>query len=81
VKSDPDGVYISDSGNHRVLFYPGTSTTATRVFGQPNMTDNADNNGGVSANSLSFPLGLHVGILGLYVVDNGNQRVLFYPRL
>lgn len=81
VKSDPDGVYISDSGNNRVLFYPGTSTTATRVFGQPNMTDNADNNGGVSANSLSFPLGLHVGILGLYVVDNGNQRVLFYPRL
>jgi len=81
VKSDPDGVYISDSGNNRVLFYPGTSTTATRVFGQPTMTDNAANNGGVSANSLSSPFGLHVGVTGLYVADNGNQRVLFYPRL
>ncbi|AFM12526.1 NHL repeat-containing protein [Turneriella parva] len=81
VKSDPYGVYISDSGNNRVLFYPGTSTTATQVFGQPNMTDSASNNGGVSATSLSSPLGLHVAPDGLYVADNGNQRVLFYPRL
>jgi hypothetical protein len=45
------------------------------------MTDNAANNGGVSATSLSSPLGLHVAPDGLYVADNGNQRVLFYPRL
>ncbi len=31
---DSSGVYIADVGNMRVLFYSGTSTTATRVYGQ-----------------------------------------------
>ncbi|MBK9498250.1 MAG: hypothetical protein IPO06_02515 [Leptospiraceae bacterium] len=34
VAVDAGGVYIVDSKNHRVLYYPGTSTTATRVYGQ-----------------------------------------------
>ena len=34
VFADATGVYIADTSNNRVLFYPGNSTTATRVYGQ-----------------------------------------------
>jgi hypothetical protein len=37
VFADTSGVYIADTNNHRVLFYSGTSTTATRVYGQSTM--------------------------------------------
>ena len=37
VFADASGVYVADSGNNRVLFYPETSTTATRVYGQGNL--------------------------------------------
>ncbi len=77
---DATGVYIADALNNRVLFYPGTSTTATRVYGQNgNFTSNTVNNGGVSANSLSNPRGIHVDSDGVYIVDMDNNRVLFYP--
>jgi hypothetical protein len=49
---DSSGVYIGDSGNNRVLFYPVTSTTATQVYGQPNFVSNVANNGGISRSSL-----------------------------
>lgn len=76
-----DGVYVSDSGNHRVLYYPGASKTAVRVYGQSgSFTSNTPNKGGVSANSLSIPNGLAVDPDGgLYVADHGNNRVLHFP--
>ncbi len=74
-----DGVYIADSGNHRVLFFPGSSTTATRVYGQPDFESGSANNGGVSATSLNFPAALSVNATGLYVADALNHRVLFFP--
>ncbi len=79
VTTSAAGVFISDSSNHRVLLYSGVSTTASTVFGQPNMTTSAANNGGISANSLSSPLGIHASGASLYVADTGNQRVLHYP--
>jgi|JI10StandDraft_1071094.scaffolds.fasta_scaffold21551_4 hypothetical protein len=79
VTTNAAGVFISDSGNNRVLFYSGVSTTASTVFGQPNMTGIAANNGGRSANSLSSPLGINASATSLYVADTGNQRVLHYP--
>jgi hypothetical protein len=78
VAVDNTGVYIVDRNNHRVLFYPGTSTTATRVYGQPNLTSNNGNNGGISANSLFFPMGVAVDNTGVYIADANNNRVLFY---
>ncbi len=80
IYADTTGVYIVDTNNHRVLFYPGTSTTATRVYGQAgSFTSGNANQGGISANSLSSPRGIWVDSDGVYVADVGNNRVLFYP--
>ena len=72
---------MADQGNNRVLYYPAGSTTATRVYGQlGSFTTNTQNNGGISANSLSAPYGVALDSSGnLYVADAGNCRVLFYP--
>jgi len=45
-----------------------------------NFTTNTANNGGISANSLSYPQDVALDSSGnLYVADEGNNRVLFYP--
>jgi len=86
----PDGVrfdssanlYVSDTYNNRVLYYPaGSSTVATRVYGQGNsFTSNTANNMGVSATSLYYPFGLALDRSNnLYVTDTVNNRVLYYP--
>jgi sugar lactone lactonase YvrE len=74
-------LYVVDQNNHRVLYYPSGSTTATRVYGQGgDFTTNTENKGGVSADSLSWPFGVAVdGSGNLYVDDYYNQRVLYYP--
>ena len=74
-------LYVADSLNNRVLFYPSGSTTATRVYGQGgSFTTGIPNNGGISANSLDEPLGVVLDSSGnLYVADENNNRVLFYP--
>ena len=85
----PDGIaldsagnlYIADTANNRILYYPAGSATATRVYGQGgSFTSNTANNGGISANSLSGPLGLALDSSGnLYATDFSNNRVLYYP--
>ena len=74
-------LYAADDQDDRVLFFPAGSTTATRVYGQGgSFTSFGPDNGGVSANSLSTPQGLALDSSGnLYVADEGNNRVLFYP--
>ncbi len=86
----PDGVrfdssanlYVADLYNNRVLYYlAGSSTVATRVYGQGNsFTSNNANNIGVSATSLYHPFGLALDSSNnLYVADTANNRVLYYP--
>jgi sugar lactone lactonase YvrE len=74
-------LYYADQLNHRVLFYPAGSTTATRVYGQNgSFTSNTANNGGISANSLDQPSAVALDASGnLYVTEYLNNRVLFYP--
>ncbi len=80
VAADAGGVYIVDQGNNRVLYYSGTSTTATRVYGQGgSFTSNTGNKGGISADSLYFPNTIAVDAGGVYIVDGTNNRVLYYP--
>jgi uncharacterized delta-60 repeat protein len=74
------GLYVSDVQNSRVLYFPAGSTTATRVYGQPDFSSNTVNNGGISATILNFPEGLLLDSTGgLYVADAGNNRVLYFP--
>jgi len=79
-----DNVYISDTGDNRMLFYSPGSTTATAVFGQGgSFTSSSANNGGgttPSASSLSNPRACSLDAHGnLLVTDNYNNRVLVIP--
>ncbi|HMY69967.1 MAG TPA: hypothetical protein PL163_25210, partial [Leptospiraceae bacterium] len=71
-----------DQTNNRVLYYSSGSTTASRVYGQlGSFTANAFNNGGISADSLSFPAGAAIDSSGnMYLPDRGNNRVLYYGQ-
>ena len=73
-------LYVADSVNNRVLFYPAGSTTATRVYGQlGSFTTDIPNNGGVGPHGLDNPTGVALDSSGnLYVADQSNNRVLFY---
>ena len=76
-------LYVADRLNNRVLEYDdplASNTTADRVFGQlGSFTSNSQNNGGVSADSLSGPMGVAVDASdNLYVADYQNSRVLEY---
>ncbi|TGM46224.1 NHL repeat-containing protein [Leptospira vanthielii] len=72
------GLYVADNGNSRVLYFPSGSTTATRVYGQPDFITNA---GGPGATGLSGPTGVALDQSeNLYVADTGNNRVVMYPR-
>jgi len=75
-----NGIYLSDSNNNRILYFPADNVVATRVYGQAgSFTSNTQNNGGVTASSLLIPKGLTLDSLNnLYVADAGNNRVLFY---
>ena len=49
-------------------------------IGQPNLTSVATNSGGLSALSLSNPKSVFSSGTYIYIVDNGNNRVLLYPN-
>lgn len=79
VYSDANGLYITDYGTHRILFYPGTSTTATKVYGQwDDLTTSTSNKNGRSSRSLSGPLRTSSYGTDVYAVDSLNNRVLHY---
>jgi hypothetical protein len=76
---DGSGYYVTDTTNHRVLYFAGGLTSPTRVYGQfGSFSTNIANNGGISANSLNNPRSTTVASDGIYIVDGGNSRVLFY---
>jgi len=80
----PNGnLFVSDSGNNRILELPrgsGTGTLATRVYGQPGFSTSTPSNP-VSAQTLAAPLGLFVdAAYNLYVADAGANRVVIYPN-
>lgn len=79
---------VTDSGNNRVLIWntipadaTGNGTPADVVLGQPNFTSLVANNGGVSATSLSLPLGAASDGTKLLVADAGNSRVLVWNAI
>jgi len=77
------GLYIADSGNHRVVYYdPGNSTAASRVYGQGgSFTSKLKNwpGGAVNAASLYTPQDVMLAANGaLYISDTTNNRVVAY---
>jgi hypothetical protein len=82
-----DNVYISDTFNHRILFYQGTSTTATRVYGQRgsftcaflDIDPSSCSTDTISAFGLNGPARIYIDPDGsLFATDENNRRVLMY---
>jgi hypothetical protein len=75
-------LYICDRGNHRILGFHAIPTTnggtADFVIGQPDMSSNIPNNGGLGspAQRLNDPTAAYIYGGRFYVVDRGNNRVL-----
>jgi hypothetical protein len=84
VFSDGTRLFVSDAENHRVLIWSQLPTAnhqpADLVLGQPNMTSNTQNQGGLSARSLSYPIGLASDGTRLYLAEN-NGRVLIWNQI
>jgi sugar lactone lactonase YvrE len=83
VAVDPAGaLYVSDTEHNRVLRFSPPFTTgmaASRVFGQGgDFATAVANKGGRSAASLSEPTAVAAHGGKLFVVDNGNRRILVY---
>ena len=82
----PNRLYVADSGNHRVLGWRSldelkNGAPADLVIGQADFLSWSSqcNNAAVTGSTLCFPSGVAVdGAGNLYVVDQGNNRVLEY---
>jgi hypothetical protein len=77
VDIDPAGnLWVTDSGNNRVLRFPAGSHTADLVFGQPGFTSRAPGSG---LNGLYGPTVVRMNSRGsVYVTDQTNNRVLVF---
>lgn len=78
-------LWVTDSGNNRVLMYPKSSLTtpqaaaATMVLGQPSMTSNTANSPAFSASTLWDPAGIAFdSAKRLVVADRANFRTLIF---
>ena len=78
-------LYVADGGNNRVLSWNTIPTVsgqaASFALGQPNLTSNTANNGGVSASSLSGGSAINCNANKLYVGDLLNNRLLVWDTL
>jgi hypothetical protein len=77
-------LFVADTNNNRVLVWNAIPTAnraaADLVLGQPDMTSSAP--AAPSARTLSSPRAVHVDADGrLYVVDAGNNRVLYWNAI
>src|SRR6185503_16679975 len=76
VATDGQRLAIADYYNHRVMIWnhePNTNGDgADIVLGQPNMSANICNNGGVSAVSLCYPQGVWWDGKQFFVADSNN---------
>src|SRR5579872_4151410 len=75
-------LWVTEEGNNRVVMYAAPLTTgmaASVVLGQPNLSSEVANNGGISANTLYKPHGITFDSAGnLWVTDRFNNRVVMY---
>jgi hypothetical protein len=83
--SDGTHLFNADAGNHRVLIWNAlpamNGKAADIVLGQPDLISNTENNGGVSAISLSRPTSVTTSGGKLLVTDSQNHRVLIWNAI
>lgn len=72
------GVFVSDAGNSRVLYFPKDSNVATEVYGQPDFVSNGATTSSGGLNSNQGVVSDFEG--GVYIADTSNNRVVYYPR-
>jgi len=81
VTIDADGqVFVADTANNRIISYPPDTGTATKVWGQPNLSSNGPNR--IDAGSIARAGGVAIDYASpsfpLYVSDSANHRVLVW---
>ena len=87
VYSDGKTLYISDTGNNRILVFKQIPTMdgwhADLVIGQNNFTSNKANMGAKkpTAETLNQPKHLTISEGRLFVADSRNNRVLIYENI
>src|SRR5581483_3308325 len=78
----PGNLYVADHNNNRVLLYPppfSTGMSASGVFGQPDFTSGACNQGGrPDSTTLCGPAVPALSGANLYVSEISNNRVLAF---
>lgn len=80
-------LYVSDSGNHRVLRWGGLPSedgeAPSLVMGQDNLEcGEANRRGLISSGSLFFPIGIRSGDdQHIFVADKDNHRVLVWKKI
>lgn len=84
VAIDSTGLYVADSGNHRVVRYLPGNPMADRVYGQPDFASTSvQANQGLlnpTAATLDNPTMMSLDQDGgLYIADRNNNRILYYP--
>jgi hypothetical protein len=84
--SDGTKLVVVDRSNNRALIWNSfptvTQEAANVVLGQPDLTSNSSNTGGLSAHSLWLPASCHVDEGGkLYIADQRNNRLLIWNSI
>jgi len=79
---DGSHIIISDNNNNRVLIWNSFPTSndqpADLVLGQPDFQTTTGNTGGISAKSMSSPLGVWSDGRRMAVADRNNSRILIW---
>ncbi len=70
---------VTETDSNRIDVFDKQSLAPTAIVGQPDEVTAAPNVGGVSAASLSEPMGISSDGTNLWVADNRNSRVVGYP--
>jgi len=75
------GIYLADSGNNRVFYYPGFFAGGpTLVYGQSTVDGYAAPSS-ATCTTLSSPGSIALDAIGgVYIADTGYSRVLYFPK-
>jgi len=84
VYAGPEGLFVADRTNNRVLIFEtipsADGASADKVIGQPDMTSESEDSGGINAYTLDSPYGVYATGSQLFISDRDNNRALIYDE-